>query len=79
MGRYIVRRLLILPIVLIGLSFLIFGMVAFLDPATRSALYVTTPPKTARALQQLIITHGLDKPIWEQYWNWLSQVLHGDL
>ncbi len=79
MGRYIVRRLLILPIVLIGLSFLIFGMVSFLDPATRSALYVTTPPKTARALQQLILTHGLDKPIYIQYWNWLTQILHGDL
>ncbi len=78
MGRYIIRRLLILPIVLIGLTFLIFGMISFLDPAARAALYVSSPPKTARALAQLVQTYGLDKPIYVQYWNWLSQVLHGD-
>jgi ABC-type dipeptide/oligopeptide/nickel transport system permease component len=79
MSRYIIRRLLILPIVLVGLSFLIFGMISILDPAVRASLYVTSPPKTVNALNQLIVKYGLDQPIWVQYWNWLSQVLHGDL
>ena len=79
MVSYIVRRLLILPIVLIGLSILIFAMISFLDPATRAALYVSSPPKTANALNQLILKYGLDQPIPIQYWNWLSRVLHGDL
>jgi ABC-type dipeptide/oligopeptide/nickel transport system permease component len=79
MGRYIVRRLLILPIVLIGLSFIIFGMISFLDPAERASLYLTQPPKTQAALDQLITKYGLNQPLPIQYWNWLDRTLHGDL
>ncbi len=79
MGRFIIRRLLILPIVLIGLSIVIFGMISFLGPAERATLYLTQPPKTQAALQALIKTYGLDQPLPVQYWNWLTQVLHGDL
>ncbi len=79
MGRYIVRRLLILPIVLIGLSFLIFGMISFLDPTERASLYLTNPPRSQSQLDALIKTYGLDQPIPVQYWNWLVRTLHGDL
>lgn len=79
MGRYIVRRLLILPVVLIGLSFLIFGMISLLDPAERASLYLSQPPKTQAALDALIRKYGLDQPLPIQYWNWLTQTLHGDL
>lgn len=79
MGRYIIRRLLILPIVLVGLSFIIFGMISFLDPAERASLYLTQPPKTQAALNQLITKYGLDQPLPIQYWNWLDRTLHGDL
>lgn len=79
MINYVIRRLLIMPIILIGLSVLIFAMVSLLDPYTRAALYVTSPPKTLNALNQIVITYGLNKPIPVQYWNWLSQLLHGNL
>ncbi len=79
MGRFIIRRLLILPIVLLGLSIVIFAMISLLDPAERATLYLTQPPKTQSALQALIKTYGLDQPLPIQYWNWLSKVLHGDL
>ena len=79
MGRYIARRLLILPIVLLGLSFIIFAMVSFLEPGTRATLYIPQPPKTQAALELVIRTYGLDKPIPVQYWDWLSRTLHGDL
>jgi peptide/nickel transport system permease protein len=79
MARYVVRRLLIIPIVLIGLSILIFGMLQLLDPAERAALYVTSIPKTQRALTDIIQKYGLDKPIVIQYGNWLGRTLHGDL
>ena len=79
MGRYIIRRLLILPIVLIGLSFLIFGMVSLLDPAERASLYLSQPPKTQAALDLLIKKYGLDQPLPVQYLNWLGRTLHGDL
>ncbi len=79
MGRYIIRRLLILPVVLIGLSFLIFGMVSLLDPAERASLYLSQPPKTQAALDLLIKKYGLDQPLPVQYFNWLGKTLHGDL
>ena len=79
MTNYIIRRLLILPLVLLGLSLLIFGMLQALDPAERAALYVTSPPKNPATMQEVITKYGLDKPIYVQYWNWLVKVLHGDL
>jgi peptide/nickel transport system permease protein len=30
-------------------------------------------------MQQIIHTYGLDKPIYVQYWNWVKEVLHGNL
>ncbi len=79
MSRFIIRRLLILPIVLLGLSLIIFGMISLLSPGERATLYITQPPKTQAALDLVIRTYGLDKPLPVQYWNWLSNVLHGNL
>ena len=79
MTNYIIRRLLILPVVLFGLSVLIFGMLQALDPAERAALYVTSQPKNPATMQEVIKKYGLDKPIYVQYWNWLDKILHGDL
>ncbi len=79
MFTYIVRRLIALPFVLIGLSIMIFAMLQFLNPIERASLYVNNPPRTAAALQEIIVKYGLDKPIYIQYWNWLDGVLHGNL
>ena len=40
MLTYIVRRLLLVPFLLFGVSLLIFGMLQFLDPVERASLYV---------------------------------------
>ena len=79
MSRYIVRRILILPVVLIGLSILIFAMLQMLDPIERAALYVSSPPKNPSALADIIKKYGLDEPIYIQYVQWLNRVVHGNL
>lgn len=79
MTRYIVRRLLVLPIVLLGLSLLIFGMLQLLDPIERAALYVSSPPKNPAALAEIVQKYGLDQPIYIQYLHWLNRIVHGDL
>ena len=79
MANYIVRRLLIMPVIMLGLSVLIFAMLQMLSPSERAVLYVSGPPKTERALQDIIHKYGLDKPIYVQYANWLGKVIHGDL
>jgi ABC-type dipeptide/oligopeptide/nickel transport system permease component len=79
MTNFIIRRLLILPLVILGLSVMIFGMLQLLSPSERAALYVTSIPKTPEALQEIIQKYGLNKPIYDQYWTWFKGILHGNL
>ena len=71
MTAYIIRRLLILPIIMIGVTLLIFAMLQVLGPVERSALYVRDIPKTEGQVDAIIKKYGLDKPFVVQYWNWL--------
>ncbi len=79
MTQYIIRRLLTLPLILVGLSLLMFGILQFLDPAERASLYVSDIPKTKDGLQQIIAKYGLDEPVYVQYGRWVSQIATGDL
>jgi peptide/nickel transport system permease protein len=79
MSKYIIRRLLVLPLVMFGLSVLIFGMLMMLDPVERAALYVSNIPKNPDAIQAIIDKYGLDQPIYIQYGRWLENVLQGNL
>ncbi len=74
MGTYIVRRLLLVPLLIFGVTIIIFGMLQFLGPIERSALYVRDFPKNDKQIQGLIKKYGLDRPIYEQYWRWLTGV-----
>src|SRR5438132_935200 len=76
---YIIRRLLILPITLIGLSVLIFIMLQFLDKAERAALYVSGPIRTQDQLARIEHKYGFDRPVYEQYFTWFGSLLQGDL
>jgi len=71
MVNYIIRRLLIMPITIIGVTILIFGMLQFLSPVNRSALYVRDVPRNPNALDGIIKQYGLNDPIPVQYWHWL--------
>jgi peptide/nickel transport system permease protein len=79
MAQYVVRRLLDLLFVLFGVSLLIFMMVRFI-PGDAVAIMLgantdITPDRVENLRRQL----GLHLPIHEQYWQWLSGVLRGDL
>ncbi len=74
MLNYIIRRLLLVPLLLIGVTVLIFGMLQFLSPTERSALYVRDMPKNEQQLDGIIRKYGLDKPLPVQYWRWLVGV-----
>ena len=71
MLRYIIRRLLIMPILLVGVSILIFAMLSLLTPYERAALYVQDIPKRQGAIDDIIAKYGLDDPIPVQYWHWM--------
>lgn len=71
MTAYIIRRLLILPLIMVGVSMLIFAMMQFLGPVERSALYIRDFPKTQGQIDAVIKRYGLDDPFLVQYWHWL--------
>lgn len=71
MFAYIVRRLLILPVILFGVSVLIFSLLMLLSPLERVALYVSDIPHTSDGVERIIKKYRLDDPIHIQYWNWL--------
>ena len=75
---YIARRLLLLVPTLIGMSLLIFAITQLFDPVERAALYVTDPKQT-RFVNEIILKYGLNQPIYIQYFNWITQVIQGNL
>ena len=54
MLNYIIRRLLLVPVLLFGVTVLIFLMLQFLSPVERSALYVRDIPRNEHAIQGII-------------------------
>ncbi len=71
MLTYIIRRLLMVPLLLFGVTVLIFAMLQFLSPIERSALYVRDIPRNDKAVEGIIKRYKLDRPMHEQYWFWL--------
>lgn len=80
MISYIVRRLLILPIILIGVTLLVFSMIMMLSPYQRLSTYVTDPSQLKNVdVDVLVSRYGLDDPWYEQYGRWIKGVAQGDL
>ena len=71
MLSYIIRRLLIMPLIIIGVSILIFSMLSLLTPYERASLYVGDISKRTGAIDIVIEKYGLDDPIPVQYWYWM--------
>src|SRR5215218_2598178 len=78
MGRYVARRLLLTIPVLIGASFLIFAMVYALPGDPIRALAGDRPVSPA-VVDVLTERFHLDDPLWVQYWEYLKNLLSGDL
>jgi len=78
MGRFIIRRLLLMIPLLLGVSFITFALVNLIPgspvPNTRDNPKIR-PADVARLEKQL----GLDKPWPERYVLWLGDLLRGDL
>ena len=77
MGPYILRRLLIALPSLLGISVVLFTVLALApgDPFEELATNPNVPPEVRLALR---VKFGLDDPIWERYVRWLTAMLHGD-
>jgi peptide/nickel transport system permease protein len=78
--NFILRRIALLPVILFGVTLLIFVMLSFLSPIQRLALYVQdVPMRDPLAIERLIEEHGLNDPIPQQYARWVGSLAGGNL
>lgn len=77
MGHYILRRLLIAIPSLLGISVVLFTVLALApgDPFEELATNPNVPPDVRLALRASL---GLDDPVWQRYIKWLTQMLQGN-
>src|SRR5580692_762076 len=77
MGRYLLRRLLIAVPSLVGISMMLFAVLALApgDPFGDMATSPDIPPEVREALR---VQFGLDDPIPVRYMHWFVAMLHGD-
>jgi ABC-type dipeptide/oligopeptide/nickel transport system permease component len=78
MLKYVLKRLAFLPLVMVGVTALLFGCLQFLSPEMRASLYIKDPRQLSQ-LDAVIEKYGLKKPMPVQYAIWLKQVARGDL
>ncbi len=77
MLNYIIRRLLIAIPSLLGISIVLFTVLALApgDPFEELATNPNVPPEVRMALRASL---GLDDPVWQRYWHWLTSMLQGN-
>jgi peptide/nickel transport system permease protein len=75
--QYVIRKLLIMIPSLLGISVVLFTVLALApgDPFSELAANPAIPPEVAAALRAKF---GLDDPVWQRYWHWLLAMLQGD-
>jgi len=83
MARYIVQRLLLLPVLLLMFSLIVFGLVQA-PPGDFLTSYIATLAASGSSMDQaqvdaLKVQFGVDQPFTVQYGRWLNGLIHGDL
>jgi peptide/nickel transport system permease protein len=75
--QYIIRRLLVAIPSLLGISVVLFCVLALApgDPFSEIAANPAIPPEVAASLRAKF---GLDDPVWMRYLHWISAMAHGD-
>jgi peptide/nickel transport system permease protein len=82
--QYVLRRLLVLPLIILLVTIILFSLMWRLPVEVRAQLYVPTtnkfllPDEEAALVERAIRIYGLDKPWPVQYVNWLKLLVTGD-
>ena len=77
MGPYLLRRILLALPSLLGISAVLFTVLA-LAPGDPFEELATNPNVPAEVKQMLRAKFGLDDPVWQRYFRWLAAMLQGD-
>ena len=79
MGRYLGMRLLGAIPTLLGVTVLTFLFIRLIPGDAIAARLGTSTALSPEQLASLRAYFGLDQPLYQQYWTWLTSLLHGDL
>ena len=79
MSAFLIRRLMQSLAVIAIMSFLVYALIGLMPGDPVDIMIASDPKLTPADAARLRALHGLDLPIGERYWNWLSAALGGDL
>lgn len=77
MRKYIIKRLGIMLLSLVGISFLVFASL-YIAPGDPAAM-VAGASATSDDIERVRVALGLDQPFWTQYWIYFTNLLQGNL
>jgi peptide/nickel transport system permease protein len=78
MLRFLSGRLTESLVVLLIMSFVIYGLIGLMPGDPIDEMIASNPNLTSADVVRLKALHGLDKPLLERYGNWLSAATKGD-
>ena len=79
MLSYIIRRLLLLPAVVLGCILLVFMVMQLMTPYQRVSVYVKSPQELKNVdIDDLVEQYGLDDPAVVQFGRWITKLFRGD-
>lgn len=78
--NYVVQRLLTFPLILLGVSVLVFVSIRMVPGDAITAMLGTEAGLLTPAQRSALAAYfGIDQPVWSQYLRWLSGLFQGDL
>src|SRR4030042_1063522 len=79
MGRYILRRLLLVVPTIVGVTILVFLMIRLMPGDLVQQISGESAVLSEEERQEVREELGLNRPVFQQYFVWMGKVLRGDL
>ena len=78
--NYVLQRLLTFPLILLGVSVLVFVSIRLIPGDAITAMLGTEAGMMTPAQRAALAAYfGIDQPVWSQYARWLGGLFQGDL
>ncbi len=77
MKQYTIRRLLIMIPILLGVSIIVFALISSIPGDVIDAQFGASK-LSAQKIADMKAALGLNQPVWQRYFTWLGNALHGD-
>ncbi len=74
MGFYLIKRLILMVPLLIGITIISFAVIHLAPGSPVEVASELNPKMTAEVQARMRTLYGLDKPLYAQYWDWVSRL-----